>query len=569
MTNRPLLLLFVLFLLGMQWCFAQNRWIDFSYSDYGKSTKCKVGKGDSIALSKAIQRCLLSLHEKGFIAARVDSVRRNNSQSHVFVTRGPMYSWVLNKSDSLTTSLLEGLPVSLARLHGKPVRASEILSISNTFTSHFENKGFPFSAFTLKPLQIDSCTITITPSITSGPLITWDSLIIKGNARIDQRFLSRYLGFKPNDRYSEALVKASQAKINALPFVTTIRKPEVEFTPHKASLYLYLNTNRASRFSGLVGFSSDGNSEPKLKLSGDINLLLRNAFRKGEELSLKWNSLGEGSQRLNMFTSWPYIAGTAYGIEGHFKMHKQDTTYLNINPRVSVAVFSAKGLVAGVGFEVKQSKVLSVQQQSNVKNFSTYLYQFNVKNWQQTPSEFPVPGLWYDAQIGAGWQNVSGNPSRKRNSVLNAKGGLSVVLPIIQSYFLIKFSSISEANYRFSGEDNATNSLSNDLVRIGGSDILRGFAQESIATDRFTVGSMECHFIAQQRFSFYAFTDKAIVSQTTSGERVYSWPQGIGVGSLLMVGNGVLKFNYAVGQGFGEEFQLRNAKVHIGYTANF
>jgi hypothetical protein len=569
MTNRPLLLLFVLILIGTHWGFAQNRWVEIKYSDFSKSAKCKLGNGDSVALSKAIQRCLFSLHEKGFIAARVDSVRINNSQRNVYATRGPQFRWVITNSDSLTAQWLGSLPISMAKLHKKPVRPSDISLVSNSFLSHFENRGYPFSTFTLNPLRIDSSTITITPTISPGQLITWDTLIIKGNVKIDHRFMSRYLGFKPNGKYSEALVKGSQVKINALNFVATIRQPEVEFTPHKASLYLYLNSNRASRFSGLVGFSSDANSQPKLKLTGDINLLLRNAFRKGEELSMKWNALGEGSQRLNMFTSWPYIAGTAYGIEAHFKMHKQDTAYLNINPRVAVAVFSAKGLVAGVGFEVKQSKVLRVQQQSNFSNFSTYLYQFNVKNWQQTPSEFPLPGLWYDAQIGAGWQYVSGNPNRKRNSVLNAKGGFSLVLPIVQRYFLIKLSSISEANYRFSGENIATSSLSNDLVRIGGSDILRGFNQESIATDRFTVGSLEFHFIAQQKFSLFTFTDKAIVSQRMDGDRVYSWPQGIGIGSLLMVGNGVLKFNYAVGQGFGEEFQLRNAKVHIGYTTNF
>jgi outer membrane translocation and assembly module TamA len=569
MVIRPSLVLIVFFLLGIQANFAQNRWIDVKLSDYEKPEKCRVGKIDSISLSNVIQKCINNIHDKGFIAARVDSFSINNSNTNLFVTRGPLYRWAICKSDSLKAQGLITSPIPMARLHGKPVRPNDVSFVSNSLIAYFENRGYPFSTFSLNPLQIDSSTVIVSPSISTGPLITWDTLIVKGNVKIDHRYLTRYLGFKPNEPYSEALVKSTQFKINELPFVASIRKPEVEFKPHKANLYLYLNSSRASRFSGLIGFSSDGNSESKLKLTGDINLLLRNAFRKGEELSFKWNALGEGSQRLSIFASLPYIAGSAYGIEAHFKMHKQDTSYLNINPRIAIAIFSTNGFVAGLGFEVKQSRVLSVQQQLNLRDYSTYLYQFNLKNWQQTPSEFPRQGLWYDAQFGAGRQFINTVPSSKRVTVLNFQGRITWVLPIVQKFLLFKISSISDASYKFSNDNSTTNSLSNDLVRIGGSEVLRGFNQESIATDRFALGSIECHFVAQQKVSLYIFTDKAIVSQLTSNSRTHSWPQGIGIGSLLLVGNGVLKFNYALGQGFGEVFQLRNAKVHIGYTASF
>ncbi len=563
------LLLFILLVTHPLLNFSQTRSVNIVFSDFGKTQKCKIFKIDSISINNSLNKCLIELHNKGYLAARIDSVRFVSTDLRAWATLGTRYNWDVSSPNSTLNFWLKNSGQPYKRFKTKPVNSFDIAEVSEKLVLTLENNGYPFAKVATKVQQVDSSLLAINFTLQQGPYIYWDTIVVKGDARISHRFINRYVDFPKSKAYSEVFLNQINSKIAELPYLSSIRKAEVEFLSKTANLYLYITNRKANRFSGVIGVSSDKSSSSGIKFTGDLNLTLWNSFRNGEYILVKWAGLGEGTQNLNTIVRVPFIAASSIGFEVGFNMHKQDSSFLNINPRGAFTFKSFGGLITSLGVELKKSNTLITQNSATTRNYSTVLYSLSFQNGEGFANEFPQPGFFYNSSFAAGRQNYIQSGTTKRRSLSNAHAQFSYTFPLVTEFLLVRIASTGQAMFELSKSAETVEFTENELYRLGGAENLRGFNQESILTDKFVIGTVELHLVAKQAASIFIFTDMARISQLTNSINTISWASGVGVGTLLNTRNGILNFNLAMGNGFGQKFSFRDSKVHIGYIAGF
>src|SRR5690606_158732 len=90
---------------------------------------------------------------------------------------------------------------------------------------------------------------------------------------------------------------------------------------------------KSSQINVIVGFlpNNDQLSSKKLLLTGEANILLRNALGAGETIGLNWQQLQVKSPRLNLLYIHPYLFRSPVGLDFSFDMFRKDSSFLNVN----------------------------------------------------------------------------------------------------------------------------------------------------------------------------------------------------------------------------------------------
>ena len=110
--------------------------------------------------------------------------------------------------------------------------------------------------------------------------------------------------------------------------------------------------------------------------------------------------------------------------------------------------------------------------------------------------------------------------------------------------------------------------LQNELFRIGGFQLLRGFDEQSIYASQYHVATLEYHYLLGQNSFFFVFTEGAFVqNQLASDENDY--PYSFGAGMNFETKAGIFTMSYAVGAQQNNPVQFRSAKIHFGYVNYF
>ena len=66
-------------------------------------------------------------------------------------------------------------------------------------------------------------------------------------------------------------------------------------------------------------------------ITGEGNLLLKNALGAGETIGLSYQKLQVRSQRLNLMYQHPYLFNSPLGLDFLFDMYRRDSIYVNVN----------------------------------------------------------------------------------------------------------------------------------------------------------------------------------------------------------------------------------------------
>ena len=105
----------------------------------------------------------------------------------------------------------------------------------------------------------------------------------------------------------------------------------------------------------------------------------------------------------------------------------------------------------------------------------------------------------------------------------------------------------------------------NELYRIGGNKLLRGFDEESIFVSTYNVVTAEFRFLLSKNSFFQVFMDAAYVEDRTLDRFRKDFPYGFGAGNTFETKAGMFAVSYALGSQQGNPINFRSAKVHFGY----
>jgi len=597
--SNILLLVFLLFFLNPKPVFSQQKYTiqyilsgkDTSYNFQGIGLKTNFENKDTA--SKYIFKIEKTLFSKGFPAASVDSVFYDSTFAKVKLYLGEKYQWAEISTDSIDKKVLDEIGWTKNHFKGKGFNFSQLELEKERIVENYENNGYPFAEVSLKKIEIEKDKIKAELQINKGPLYHIDSIRVYGKSKIKNSFLQHYLGIFNGSIYDNAKLQKIPGLIQQLPFLQEQQEWNVSMLGTGATLNLFLEPKRSSQVNVLVGFVPANTVSGKAQITADVHLGLKNSFGSGENILINWQQLQPLSPRLNLAYSLPYIFNSNFGFHVSFDLLKKDSSYLQLNGILGLQYIISANKSLDIFYQSEQDFLLSGGVDTNQIILTKTLppnidvssgniglgYHFVNTNYRLNPRK----GNELDITATAGIKKTS-----KNNDIVNLKDQSNPGFDFNSLYDSIKPKTYrikivaSAAHYFPLGNEStlktaanvgvlqSPQNFQNELFRIGGYQLLRGFDEESIYANRYAVFTAEYRYLIGINSFFFGFSDLGY-TQTKFNTSDYSnhFISG-GIGLEFETKFGLLNLSYAVGKRNDVKFDIRNSsKIHFGYINYF
>lgn len=476
---------------------------------------------------------------------------------------------VVNKEDTdlLREAKVLGRKQQTLTLENYPEAAEKIVQ-------YLENHGYPFASVNLSTEWENDTTPLYRMNIEPGRYTKVDSIVLKGDLKLSQSYLWPYLGLRRNAPYSEKTVQEVAQKLHALPFATVVQQPGISFEEDKTVLYIYLDKKKVNRFDGYIGFEPVNELSGKLAIMGELSLDLQNIFHIGERLSLKWRSSERYSQYLNIDAEFPYLFRTRFGIDGHFRLDKQDTTYLTLNYHIGIPYHLRPDSYIRPYIDITQSQLLnkkaaSTTWDSDFMDYRNILYglSFEFSNLvMNEPSKF---GYFLAADAAAGRRTLlpshntdEPNPTDLVKTTYRISGEAMGLIPLFKHRFYLMLT--TKAGSLLSGPH-----YLNEMFKIGGEGQIRGFTENELLASTYLLYSAELRYLFGRNNDVHLFFDGGTYEQQGYNSYLFDNPFGFGAGINIKVKSGTFYFDYALPRQRGNKISFKTGKIHFGVKVAF
>lgn len=534
------------------------------------------------------------LKAQGYINVSMDSIQFDSASAKIVIYVGDKYHWAAVKTDSIPPAVLEAVGWREKGLSGKPMDFSEIRQWQEKMLVYMENNGHPFAKVYLDSLEISGQNVTAQLKMEEGLAYHIDSIRITGDVKISNDFLQRYLEIPNGSFFSKEKLLGINKKIRELTYVEEEYPSRLIWLGSGSILELYLKQKKSSQINVLVGFlpNSDQLSSKKLLVTGEANLLLKNALGAGETIGLNWQQLQVKSPRLNIMYQHPYLFNTPVGLDFSFNMFRKDSTFLNVNFQLGAQYVLNTNQSGKLFFQRFQTILNGVNKNQVI--FSRRLpdegdvssnnvgvdYQFNNTNYRLNPTRGNELQLVTSAGIKKIKRNTEilelkdpGDPTFDFASLydtLKTKTYQFIVRGTAAKYFPLGKQNRSTIKTAVTGGYLQSGQIfRNELFQIGGYKLLRGFDEESQYLSQFAVGTLEYRYLVGQDSYFFAFTDGGWGRNNSQNVDVHYTYFGTGVGLAFETKAGIFNIAWAVGKRSDLEFNLRQSKIHFGFVSTF
>ena len=543
-----------------------------------------------IECEKYIKRLPAILVSKGYAAVSIDDIIYKDSFVVIQLFMGDQNNWVQLNTSSIEKNALEQSGLASKVFTNKPFNPTEISYYKERILNYYEKSGYPFASVFLDSVKHNTNGMIAKLSVLKGSLYHIDSLSIKGDVKISSTFLQRYLGIPNGSIYSKDKLDLVSKRLLELPFLREQQPSELMMLGTGSVLNLYLQTKKSSQVNFLIGFLPDNTETGKLKITGDVNLNLKNTLGSGETILLNWQQLQQKSPRLNIGFLQPYIFKSPFGIDFSFELFKKDSAFVQLNAQLGIQyllsanqsgkLFMQKQntFLLGSGIDtnqIKAKKVLPFNIDVSAVNFGID-YDFNNTNYRLNPktgNEIKLLG-----SIGIKTIN-------KNNDILNLTDPLfnygtlydSIKLKAYQ--FRIKgsaahyFATSKRSTVKTivsAGIFNSPNIFRNELFQIGGYKLLRGFDEESIYATQYAVVTTEYRYLIAQNSYLFSFIDGGLIRNKYQSVNILNKFISTGIGLVFETKLGLLNLSFAIGKRNDVNFNLsQSSKIHFGYINYF
>jgi hypothetical protein len=180
--------------------FAQQRLQVICAEALPRSLKIAEEYPDSAVLRRALSEGLQGLQAAAYYEASLDSLHRQDSLWTAYLHLGPRYAWQEIKAPP-------DAPEEWLREAGWPQRGfanktwspERLQNLKNGLGEAAARRGYPFSRVFFDSLLSSPGYLSGALRLEKGPLIRLDTLLLRGDVRIDTRYLMRYLGLRARE----------------------------------------------------------------------------------------------------------------------------------------------------------------------------------------------------------------------------------------------------------------------------------------------------------------------------------------------------------------------------------
>ena len=538
-------------LLAFNFVYSQQYILEFkNTTESEKKTKKYKSYKDLIL---AIEDTLVLIKKQGFYDAKVNSLIRKDSFNYeVILNKNQMveYIEISNKSefDENIVKILNKYTED-----GKLIRFKQIESVTNEITEILSEAGYPFGKVGFINYElVNPTTIKLEMEIQYGSKRNIDKVIVKGYENFPKNFIKNI--FKPGKRNSLDVDKALslENKIDKTGFARNIKDPEILFTKDSSSLYLYIDKIRRNIFDGFLSFDTDENSG-RINIEGYAKINLINTFNGGEKINFDFRSQKNQDRSLNSDVYIPYVFGSPLNLKYGLNLIQKDSSYTSNENLIDIDMIFGN-IRSGLGLQTNKST--SEEAIENVENFKSKLINVFSEYIILDNSDQLIPELFkISLRYGSGLKEQSGEKTNfsKYSVELHRKFNLS-------SKFKLQ-SSITRRKI------NSKNLVNNELLRFGGYNSIRGYDENSIFTDGYTLLKTSLNYYLNNTIYIYTIFDLANYSNEILDldEDIYSG----GLGFSSRTENGIISISYSKGNRWGNSFNLKNAKINVIFITFF
>ena len=538
-------------LLAFNFVYSQQYILEFKNTTESEKKTKKFKSYKDLIL--AIEDTLVLIKKQGFYDAKVNSLIRKDSFNYeVILNKNQMveYIEISNKSefDENIVKILNKYTEN-----GKLIRFKQIESVTKEITEILSEGGYPFGKVGFINYElVNPTTIKLEMEIQYGSKRNIDKVIVKGYENFPKNFIKNI--FKPGKSNSLDVDKALSLanKIDKTGFARNIKDPEILFTKDSSSLYLYIDKIRRNIFDGFLSFDTDENSG-RINIEGYAKINLINTFNGGEKINFDFRSQKNQDRSLNSDVYIPYVFGSPLNLKYGLNLIQKDSSYTSNENLIDIDMIFGN-IRSGLGLQTNKST--SEEAIENVENFKSKLINVFSEYIILDNSDQLIPELFkISLRYGSGLKEQSGEKTNfsKYSVELHRKFNLS-------SKFKLQ-SSITRRKI------NSKNLVNNELLRFGGYNSIRGYDENSIFTDGYTLLKTSLNYYLNDTIYIYTIFDLANYSNEILdlNEDIYSG----GLGFSSRTDNGIISISYSKGNSWGNSFNLKNAKINVIFITFF
>ncbi len=522
-----------------------------------------------------INNLIREIHNDGYLLARIESEEVVENQINYSISIGPPFEWMQLSAGNLDPLLLRKVAYREGNFSQRRFNYRELSKLENSILNYAENNGYPFASLSYDSLQIEDNQISSSLNLDLGPLIVYDSLDVKGDV-IKRTFLESYLGIRPGEPYEMDRVEGSIQRINSLPYLRLIGRPEISYQNEEASISYEFEKRRINTIDGIIGFLPNSGSNNGLLITGQFDMELYNPFLTGKHIGIHWRSPSEQSQMLQMLYEHPHIFRSPVSFAADFNFLKQDTTFSKLNFNVDVDLqVGAAGRIA-VFTEFIESNLLSTSQYEDATelpefaDISNALYGLSFTNQTWDDPIFPTRGRYLFIAAGLG------NKTIDRNIDLPDEVYEGVDFESVQYRFDLNVQQFFNPRPRWNmkwaidgGWLENDNLFRNDAYRLGGLNSIRGFDENFYFATRYIKSTFENRYFIDSSSYLLLFADFGYLDGFTASESSEGFI-GFGTGISFDTGRGIFNLVYALGTSNSVgALDFNRSKIHFGFTTRF
>jgi outer membrane protein assembly factor BamA len=581
-------------LLICDWAAAQTVYpVHYTLADSARADTAllKVTFPDRLAAMQYVAGLPTLLQGKGYVSASVDSARFDSLAAHVTLFLGKAYQWAAITTAPEDEDVLQAVRWNAQALSGSLMNFSVLEGWKVKLLDHLEERGHPFARIYLDSFGLEEDKLSARLNIYRGPLYHIDSIRVYGDVKIDNRFLQRYLDITNGSVYNKKKLHAISSRLATLTYVQEVQPSNLTLLGTGSVLNLYLKQRRSSQVAVLVGLlpNSDATASKKFLVTGEANILLRNALGAAETIGLNWQQLQVQSPRLNLLYDHPYIFQSSFGLSFQFDMLRKDTAFLNVAMRLG-AVYQLSATQSATFFVQRRSTIVNginvaavqrskrLPQDGDVSSVNLGItYEVNTTNYRFNPRQ----GWEWTVTASAGTKKLKEN-----NTILELKDPFDPQFDYARLYDTVKLKTYqfrvqgSVAKYFPLGRQSAFKTaiqagvfqsetiFRNETFQIGGYKLLRGFDEESQFVSQYAIATGEYRYLVGPNSAFFAFVDGGWAKHPLANNSSYGYISS-GLGLSFETGAGIFNLAWAVGKRSDAELNLRQSKIHLGFVNYF
>jgi len=543
---------------------------------------------DSLSFIGALQKDITQLWTLGYLTATVDTIIRSRDSLIAQVHLGDEYRYGKIEISPTNQAIVAESGLKNFRWKDKYLSPKHIDYYSESLLTYLENNGYPFARVHIGNIQITNGTLDGELVLDRNKFVPFDSIKVIGQLNLKRSYLDRYLDIRVNDPYNRQKIKNIDKRLADLPFIEVDTTTQIQFSNDYAQVQLYLKDKKASRFDFLIGvLPTNQGGDRRFKITGEFTAEMYNRLGRGEYLYARLQSL-DPTRQLDLRFKYPYLYDLPIGTD--------ITASIFFNEEFRETKFDAGLLYQFDGnsalkasWNRKSSRLitldsLAIATAGRLPNKLDLTYNGGGIEYSNADLDYRFnPSKGYQISIGGtiGLKKILKNntiESFSNNEVDFSEAYDTLRLNTLQTELYLKAAyyipAFKVGALKLSTEGglkyNQDRIYDNELHRIGGNRLLRGFDEQSVLTDAFLVSTAEFRLLLDRNsYLSFPFIDYGLTRIRVDDEVKWDNALSFGMGINFATPAGIFNVSFAAGRRLDNPFDFGNTKIHFGYVSLF